>query len=115
MLVPGAIGIGLCNATLSSLVSKSAGSHEQGRVQGAAGGLESLGRTIGPVWGNGSLQKFGEGTAYGSATIVRRRTHHGLPSAPEVARDHRAAVTPFDLAQGVGSIREGRADPVPCP
>jgi DHA1 family tetracycline resistance protein-like MFS transporter len=70
MLVPGAIGIGLCNATLSSLVSKSAGSHEQGRVQGAAGGLESLGRTIGPVWGNGSLQKFGEGAAYGSAAIV---------------------------------------------
>jgi DHA1 family tetracycline resistance protein-like MFS transporter len=70
MLVPGAIGIGLCNATLSSLVSKSAGSHEQGRVQGAAGGLESLGRTIGPVWGNGSLQKYGEGTAYGSAAIV---------------------------------------------
>ena len=70
MLVPGAIGIGLCNATLSALVSKSAGPHEQGRVQGAAGGLESLGRTIGPVWGNGSLQKFGEGTAYGSAAIV---------------------------------------------
>ena len=70
MLVPGAIGIGLCNATLSSLISKSAGPHEQGRVQGAAGGLESLGRTIGPVWGNGSLQKFGEGTAYGSAAIV---------------------------------------------
>ena len=70
MLVPGAIGIGLCNATLSSLVSKSAGVHEQGRVQGAAGGLESLGRTIGPVWGNGSLQRFGGGTAYGSAAVV---------------------------------------------
>lgn len=70
MLVPGAIGIGLCNATLSSLISKSAGANEQGRVQGAAGALESLGRTIGPVWGNGSLQKFGEGTAYGSAAAV---------------------------------------------
>jgi DHA1 family tetracycline resistance protein-like MFS transporter len=70
MLVPGALGIGLCNATLSSLVSKSAGPHEQGRVQGAAGGLESLGRTIGPVWGNGTLQKFGEGTAYGSAAVA---------------------------------------------
>ena len=70
MLVPGAIGIGLCNATLSSLISKSAGPDEQGRVQGAAGALESLGRTIGPVWGNGSLQKFGEGTAYGSAAAV---------------------------------------------
>jgi MFS transporter, DHA1 family, tetracycline resistance protein len=70
MLVLGAIGIGLCNATLSALISKSAGRDEQGRVQGAAGALESLGRTIGPVWGNGSLQRFGEGTAYGSAAIA---------------------------------------------
>ncbi len=70
MLVPGAIGIGLCNATLSSLISKSAPPREQGRVQGAAGALESLGRTLGPVWGNGTLQRFGEGTAYGSAAIA---------------------------------------------
>ena len=70
MLVPGAIGIGLCNATLSALISRSAAAHEQGRVQGAAGALESLGRTIGPVWGNGTLQRFGEGTAYGSAAIA---------------------------------------------
>jgi len=70
MLVPGAIGIGLCNATLSSLISKSAPPREQGRVQGAAGALESLGRTLGPVWGNGTLQRFGEGSAYGSAAIA---------------------------------------------
>lgn len=70
MLVPGAIGIGLCNATLSTLVSTAARPHEQGRVQGAAGALESLGRTIGPVWGNGALQMFGEGAAYGSAAVV---------------------------------------------
>jgi len=70
MLVPGAIGIGLTNATLSSLISKAASRTEQGRVQGAAGALESLGRTIGPVWGNGTLQKFGEGTAYGSAAVA---------------------------------------------
>jgi DHA1 family tetracycline resistance protein-like MFS transporter len=70
MLVPGAIGIGLCNATLSTLVSTAAGPHEQGRIQGAAGALESLGRTIGPVWGNGALQMFGEGTAYGSAAVA---------------------------------------------
>jgi len=91
MLVPGAIGIGLCNATLSALVSKSAGPHEQGRVQGAAGGLESLGRTIGPVWGNGSLQRFGEGTAYGSAAIVLvgaaalTMAYHQPPKPPEIA------------------------------
>ena len=70
MLAPGAVGIGLCNATLSTLISTAAGRHEQGRVQGAAGALESLGRTIGPVWGNGALQAFGEGTAYGSAALV---------------------------------------------
>jgi hypothetical protein len=70
MLVPGAIGIGLCNATLSALVSNAAGRHEQGRVQGAAGALESLGRTLGPIWGNGTLQVVGEGAAYGSAAAV---------------------------------------------
>lgn len=70
MLVPGALGIGLCNATLSALVSQSAGANEQGRVQGAAGALESLGRTIGPIWGNGSLQRFGESSAYGSAAVA---------------------------------------------
>ena len=70
MLVPGAIGIGLCNPSLVSLVSRAGGRHEQGRVQGAAGALESLGRTIGPVWGNGMLQYLGEGAAYGSAALV---------------------------------------------
>jgi MFS transporter, DHA1 family, tetracycline resistance protein len=70
MLVPGAIGIGFCNPSLVSLVSRAAGKHEQGRVQGAAGALESLGRTIGPIWGNGALQLFGEGVAYGSAALV---------------------------------------------
>jgi len=70
MLVPGAIGIGLCNATLSALISHSAGPGEQGRVQGAAGALESLGRTLGPMWGNGALQVFGEGSAYAAAAVL---------------------------------------------
>ena len=70
MLVPGAIGVGLCNPTLNSLVSGAGAKHEQGRVQGAAGGVESLGRTLGPIWGNGALQWLGEGAAYGSAAIV---------------------------------------------
>jgi DHA1 family tetracycline resistance protein-like MFS transporter len=70
MLIPGAIGIGLCNPALVSLVSGAAGRHEQGRVQGAAGALESLGRTLGPIWGNGALQYIGEGAAYGSAALV---------------------------------------------
>jgi DHA1 family tetracycline resistance protein-like MFS transporter len=92
MLVPGAIGIGFCNPSLVSLVSRSAGKHEQGRVQGAAGALESLGRTIGPVWGNGVLQWLGEGVAYGSAAIVliltatlTTRYEQPPPKAPEAA------------------------------
>jgi DHA1 family tetracycline resistance protein-like MFS transporter len=70
LLVPGAIGIGFCNPSLTSLVSGAGGGLDLGRVEGAAGALESLGRTLGPVWGNGALQWFGEGTAYGSAALV---------------------------------------------
>jgi DHA1 family tetracycline resistance protein-like MFS transporter len=70
MLVPAAIGIGLCNATLSALVSNAAGPREQGRVQGAAGALESMGRTMGPIWGNAVLQEVGEGAAYGAAATL---------------------------------------------
>jgi len=69
-LVPSALGLGFCTPSLVSLVSAAAGKHEQGRVQGAAGALESLGRAVGPVWGNGLLQAFGEGSAYGSAALV---------------------------------------------
>ena len=70
LLVPAAIGIGLCNATLIALVSNAADRGEQGRIQGAAGALESLGRTLGPIWGNTLLQKVGEGTAYGAAAAL---------------------------------------------
>jgi len=69
-LIPAGIGVGLCNASLVTLVSHSASKDEQGKVQGAAGALESLGRTIGPIWGNGALQKFGEGSAYVSAAAA---------------------------------------------
>jgi MFS family permease len=67
MLVPLALGIGFGHPTVSSLVSRTARDEEQGRVQGAASAVESLGRTVGPVWGNAALQRFGEGTPYLSA------------------------------------------------
>jgi len=66
-MVPLALGIGFGHPTVSSLVSLVAGREEQGRVQGAASAVESLGRTIGPVWGNASLERFGESTPYLSA------------------------------------------------
>jgi DHA1 family tetracycline resistance protein-like MFS transporter len=66
-LVPLALGIGFGHPTMSSLVSLAARGDEQGRVQGAASAVESLGRTIGPVWGNASLQRYGESMPYISA------------------------------------------------
>jgi DHA1 family tetracycline resistance protein-like MFS transporter len=70
MLVPGALGIGFCTPALTSLLSTAAGRHEQGRVQGAAGALESLGRTLGPTWGNGALEWFGSTMPYASAAVL---------------------------------------------
>ena len=55
---------------MSSLVSLVARGDEQGRVQGAASAVESLGRTIGPIWGNASLQQYGESTPYISAAAL---------------------------------------------
>jgi DHA1 family tetracycline resistance protein-like MFS transporter len=69
-LVPVAFGIGLGHPTMASLVSRVARGDEQGRVQGAASAVESLGRTIGPVWGNASLQQFGESMPYVSAAAL---------------------------------------------
>ena len=66
-LLPLAFGIGFGHPTVSSLVSKVAKRDEQGRVQGAASAVESLGRTVGPVWGNASLQMISVGTPYISA------------------------------------------------
>jgi DHA1 family tetracycline resistance protein-like MFS transporter len=94
LLVPGAIGIGLCNATLSALVSHSASAGEQGRVQGAAGALESVGRASGPVWGNGMLQVFGEGSAYATAAVLLAGaafTVSRLPARPRAASPDRPA------------------------
>lgn len=66
-LVPLALGIGFGHPTVSSLVSRAGGRDEQGRVQGAAGAMESLGRAIGPVWGNEALARYGLATPYLSA------------------------------------------------
>lgn len=63
-LVPLAVGMGFGHPTLTALVSRTAREDEQGRVQGAASAIESLGRTLGPVWGSASFQRFGEGTPY---------------------------------------------------
>lgn len=87
-LVPLAIGIGFGHPTISSLVSRVARHDEQGRVQGAASAVESLGRAIGPVWGNASLQRFGETVPYVSAaafllaTVFLSLNHHVTEAEP---------------------------------
>ncbi len=68
-LVPLAFGMGFGHPTVSSLVSRVARGDEQGRVQGAASAVESLGRTVGPIWGNASLQHAGESVPYLSAAV----------------------------------------------
>ncbi len=69
-LVPLALGIGFGHPTVASLVSQVSRGDEQGRVQGAASAVESLGRTVGPIWGNATLQHFGEATPYVSAAAL---------------------------------------------
>jgi MFS transporter, DHA1 family, tetracycline resistance protein len=66
-LVPLAFGIGFGHPTMSSLVSLVGRGDEQGRVQGAASAVESIGRTLGPIWGNASLQHVNESVPYISA------------------------------------------------
>ena len=66
-MLPLALGIGFGHPTVSALVSRAGRSDEQGRVQGAAGAVESLGRAIGPVWGNAALARYGDGMPYMSA------------------------------------------------
>ena len=83
-LVPLALGIGFGHPTMSSLVSLVARGDEQGRVQGAASAFESLGRTIGPVWGNASLQQVNEAVPHLSAAALLALTilvSLGLPAA----------------------------------
>lgn len=73
-LLPAAVGSAFATPSLISLVSKSAGTEEQGKLQGIANSLESLGRMLGPLWGNGLLGRFGEGTAFLSAAIASLAT-----------------------------------------
>ncbi|MCA9796182.1 MAG: MFS transporter, partial [Candidatus Eremiobacteraeota bacterium] len=70
ILIPAVIGSSMVTPALISLVSQSAETDGQGRVQGVASSLESLGRALGPVWGNSVLQHYGGGPAYLSAAVV---------------------------------------------
>lgn len=61
------LGMGCGQPTIISLVSRAGRRGEQGRVQGAASAVESLSRTMGPVWGTFSMQRYGDSAPYFSA------------------------------------------------
>jgi DHA1 family tetracycline resistance protein-like MFS transporter len=90
-LVPLAFGMGFGHPTVSSLISRAGRNDEQGRVQGAASAVESLGRTFGPVWGNTSLQHYGEatpfltGAAFLAMTLLVVRGYHVADGEPVVS------------------------------
>ena len=89
-LAPLSLGMGFGMPTIASLVSRAAGAQEQGRVQGAASAVESLSRTLGPVWGAAMLQRFGEASPYLSAaafmllTLVMLVGYHATEIVTEV-------------------------------
>ena len=82
-------GLRACRRFRASSVARPGGD-EQGRVQGAASAVESLGRTLGPVWGAAVLQRFGEAAPYMSAaaffmlTWVMTAGYHVTEVATEV-------------------------------
>jgi multidrug resistance protein len=81
-LVPYAVGSALCTPSLASLISRAATPEEQGTVQGAASALESLGRTIGPVWGTAVMQRLGDTAAFGSGALLLAATVALLVAGP---------------------------------
>ncbi|MEW6369117.1 MAG: MFS transporter [Acidobacteriota bacterium] len=65
-----ALGTGLANPSLSSLVSKHATIDEQGGVFGIYQSVASFARILGPFWGVYSFQRFGTNFPYVTAGAV---------------------------------------------
>jgi DHA1 family tetracycline resistance protein-like MFS transporter len=59
LLVPLTLGIGSANPSLSSLISKSVGESERGSILGAFQSMSSLGRILGPMWGEYAYARLG--------------------------------------------------------
>lgn len=66
-LVPLAVGNGITNPSLTSLISLTAETGAQGETLGTAQSLASLGRLLGPLWGGFAYEKLGMDTSYAIA------------------------------------------------
>lgn len=69
-LAPLAAGIGTALPSLSSLVSRLAGESDRGAVLGVYQSLRSLGRILGPLWGEMAYFRFGPSAPQWTGAIV---------------------------------------------
>lgn len=70
LVVTTAAGSGLTNPALAGLISRSADAAEQGEVLGAAQSLSSLGRILGPFWGEHAWFAWGAAGPYGTGALL---------------------------------------------
>ena len=70
LVVTTAAGSGLTNPALSGLLSRSTGADEQGEILGAAQSLSSLGRIVGPFWGEHAWFAWGAAGPYGTGALL---------------------------------------------
>lgn len=70
VLVPLAVGNGLTNPSLTSLISQTAESSAQGETLGIAQSLASLGRVLGPLWGGFAYAYMGQALSYVIAGLI---------------------------------------------
>jgi MFS transporter, DHA1 family, tetracycline resistance protein len=97
-MVVASIGTALFMPALSSLLARSADRSEQGKVQGAASAVESLGRSAGPVFGNVVLGKLGGGVAYGIVAAL-----FGVGTLLTLVLDFGPKEAPLAPAPGAGT------------
>ena len=70
VLVPLAVGNGLTNPSLTSLISQTAESSAQGETLGIAQSLAALGRVLGPLWGGFAYAYMGQELSYVIAGLI---------------------------------------------
>lgn len=70
LVVTTAAGSGLTNPALSGLLSRSTDASEQGEILGAAQSLSSLGRILGPFWGEHAWFAWGAAGPYGTGALL---------------------------------------------
>ena len=70
LVVTTAAGSGLVNPALSGLLSRTTDAAEQGEILGAAQSLSSLGRILGPFWGEHAWFAWGAAGPYGTGALL---------------------------------------------